>query len=133
MSTLHSDLVVVPAAQRTHLSRARGSLAALLCSIDKAFMLGLWVQNRPEPIEMRTPKALLCDAPSWRFGPARTVGASAVLANGVRVTGLVRAQTTSKAGRSMMLTQENLPVSVPRVDPAALQTLMCRAGLRSRS
>jgi signal transduction histidine kinase len=29
----------------------------------------------------------------------------------------------------MMLTQENLPVSVPRVDPAALQTLMCRAGL----
>jgi signal transduction histidine kinase len=29
----------------------------------------------------------------------------------------------------MMLTQEDIPVAVPRVDPAALQTLMCRAGL----
>jgi signal transduction histidine kinase len=29
----------------------------------------------------------------------------------------------------MRLTQDDLPVSLPRVDPAALQTLMCRAGL----
>ena len=32
----------------------------------------------------------------------------------------------------MKRTQENLPDSFPPVDPAALQTLMCRAGSPSR-
>jgi signal transduction histidine kinase len=37
--------------------------------------------------------------------------------------------TTSEAAISMMPTQDNLPGRVPPVDPAALETLMCRAGL----
>lgn len=76
----------------------------------------------------RAPRLCRAMGPRGRFDSASIVGEGAVPGNRVRVIGLAGPRPP-RAARTVTLTDQEPPISVPRIGPAALETLMCRAGL----